>query len=473
MPCEIEERPMIEKMFVNKWMLKPLRLGAKLGGADIARVEPHSRFQLPEGLDKVGAYIHIPFCKNKCPCCPFRSFRYSPEKIGPYIEGVKKEISLYRDMLGDISIGELYFGGGTPSLAWRELIGVIEHMRANFRMEGGIGIEANPEDVTVEMCDALLSAGVDRVSMGIQTFDPQILASMGRDNYDKDSALRAITLLLDKGFHLSLDMMYGLPNQQIPSLVHDAETASKTGAHQVCYYLLALFYHTSWYKQVRKGTIKVAGRGEQKRMVEALYDPFLRNGYKLTYYGFEKRAQSHRQFATCQRLDPEIGIGLSSFARVIGGTGGLVYANTADSIAEYLRLVNEGHPSLATGIAFSFSPRMQRRIRFLIKRIYPMIGPFGLTIEDEDLQKRFGIRPEEVDGRKPGLGFKLATAPLRGIGLLQGNADEITLTQKGLYWFNYMHNITHATGGSRLLSLADEKKWLDVCKLSEFEASST
>ena len=461
---------MIEKLLLNKPMLKPLKLGARLGGVKVSKMEPHSRFQLPEGLDKTGAYIHIPFCKQKCPFCPFRSVRYDPKVVAPYVEGVKKEISLYRDMLGDVTIGEIYFGGGTPSLVWRETIDILEHLRSLFRTEGGVGIELNPEDVTEEMCDALLSVGVDRVSMGIQSFEPQLLSLMGRINYDERRVLGAITMLLDKGFHVSLDMMYNLPNQDIPGLIRDAEKISGTGVHQVAYYVLALFYGTPWYRQVKSGNLKVAGRRGQRKMSNALYDTYLANGYDLTYYGFEKKSGSRKQFATCQRLDTEIGIGISSFARLFSGTGGVVYANTAYTLAEYLEFVNNGQISLASGMAFSFSPRLQRRIRFLMKRAYPLMQSFGLTIEEEDFEKRFGIKAEDIQGKKPGIFSKLLVHSFKDMGVIQGDLEKgITLTSRGFFWFNCMHNMTHSGGGNRLLKRAEKQEWLDVGKITRFE----
>ena len=218
-----------------------------LKGTRFSRIEP----VLPADLDGIGWYIHLPFCRRLCPYCCFHSLQYSPSKVAPYIEAVKKEILTYRDRLGKIKIGDVYFGGGTPSLTWEGIIEIMEYLRSEFEMEGEVGFEANPEDINETMCDALMQAGVTRISLGVQSFDDEILRSMRR-GYDARIVLKAIELLLGKGFYVSVDFMNGLPRQRIPSLLSDLERATGAGVHQVSHYPLMLFPHTRWYKDAHR-----------------------------------------------------------------------------------------------------------------------------------------------------------------------------------------------------------------------------
>ena len=260
-------------MIAERMAQQMIRRGLK--GTRFSPIEP----EFPAALDGVGWYVHMPFCRRLCPYCCFHSLQYSPNKVAPYIEAVKKEIQTYRDRLGKIKIGDVYFGGGTPSLTWEGVLEVMEHIRSKFEMKGEFGFEANPEDVNAAMCRAVKQAGVSKISLGVQSFDSEILSGMRR-GYDAKAVLRAIELLLGEGFYVSIDLLHSLPGQQIPSLLNDLKIISRTGVHQISYYPLMLFSYTRWYHDVQKERITTLPSRLEREMFYTVCDFLTANGYK-------------------------------------------------------------------------------------------------------------------------------------------------------------------------------------------------
>ena len=161
-------------------------------------------------------YIHIPFCKSKCKYCSFVSFTNKEKKIG-YIFSLLKEID---SNYNNEPLKTLYFGGGTPSLL------EIEHVKRiinkfNFLPDCEITFELNPDDANLEYLEGLKSLGINRLSMGAQSFDNEILKIIGR-RHNSESIFEAIENSRKIGFdNINLDLIYGLPSQNINKLEKD------------------------------------------------------------------------------------------------------------------------------------------------------------------------------------------------------------------------------------------------------------
>lgn len=181
------------------------------------------------------AYIHIPFCKSKCKYCSFISFPKLELKKN-YLEALKKEIrSGYK---GEV-LNTLYFGGGTPSLlSAGEFSELIKFFNTDDNTE--ITAELNPETLSVEYFKGLKQAGVNRVSIGCQTFDDEILKQIGRRHNSKQVE-DAVKYAKDSGFeNISLDFIYGLPNQTINAFEKDLKRAIELGVQHISLYGLKI-----------------------------------------------------------------------------------------------------------------------------------------------------------------------------------------------------------------------------------------
>ena len=413
--------------------MAPMMIKRGLKGTRFYRVEP----EFPADLNGIGWYVHMPFCRRLCPFCSFRSLQYSPSKVEPYVEAVKKEILTYRDRLGKIKIGDVYFGGGTPSLTWEGIIEIIEHIKSQFEMEGEVGLEANPEDINDTMCEALKQAGVSKISLGVQSFDGKILRSMRRD-YDAKMVLKAIELLLGKGFYVSIDLLNSLPRQQICSLLSDLEMAAGTGVHQVSHYPLMLFPYTRWYYDAQKGHVTIPTSRLEKKMFYIVSDYLTANGYRqASCWDFTNVAKAGTRYVTCTR-DENIGVGLSAYTKI----GGLFYVNTF-FLREYIKGVKAGLP-IATGMTTP-AHRVMRR--------WFMMGLYRLRVEKADFQERFGVKMEQAMGR-----FMLM---LKLMNIVKEHPDYIQVTRSGMYWASLMTKTSMLTFPGRYYAECLHNPWPD------------
>ena len=164
------------------------------------------------------AYIHIPFCRKKCNYCSFVSGDYLEKKTG-YLYSLLKEIDYYYN---DNPIKTLYIGGGTPSvMETEELSKIIKKFK--FEDDAEITAEVNPNDINHDYIQRLKDTGINRISMGAQSFDDNILKLIGR-RHTSEEIFKAVELAKNCGFNnISLDLIYGLPAQTVEGFRHDLE----------------------------------------------------------------------------------------------------------------------------------------------------------------------------------------------------------------------------------------------------------
>lgn len=181
------------------------------------------------------AYIHIPFCKNKCNYCSFVSFPIL-ERKGAYLHALKEQIA--GEYKGE-NLSTLYFGGGTPSLLTvKEISTILDFFNLDDNAE--ITLEMNPETVNSQYLQSLALTRVNRLSIGSQTFDDGILKRIGRRHKSTD-VIRVVDEARKAGFkNLSLDFIYGLPGQTLESFISDLEQASKLGVDHISLYGLKI-----------------------------------------------------------------------------------------------------------------------------------------------------------------------------------------------------------------------------------------
>ncbi|MEM2924423.1 MAG: coproporphyrinogen-III oxidase family protein [Methanocellales archaeon] len=413
-------------MIVERIAQEMIKRGLK--GTRFSKIEPI----LPAELDGIGWYIHIPFCRRLCPYCAFRSLPYSQSKVASYVDAVKKEIQIYRDKLGKIKIGDVYFGGGTPSLTWREVLEIVEFLRSKFEVIGKFGLEANPEDINETTCEALRKGGISKISLGVQSLDSEILKIMHR-GYDAKLVCEAIELLLDKGFYVSVDLMHGLPKQNISSLLRDLEIVAEAGVHQISHYPLILFPYTKWYREVQSGNISLTSHME-KNMFYTICDFLTSIGYKqVSCWDFTREAGM--QYITCTR-DENIGVGISAYTKIKD----LFYVNTF-SLEEYIKSVETSLP-IATGTIMPLNQAMKR---------WFMMGLYKLKVNKVDFEKRFSIPIEQAIGK-----FLLM---LKLLNIIEEQPDYIQVTKRGLYWVSFMTKTFMLTFPGRYIQECLRNPW--------------
>jgi oxygen-independent coproporphyrinogen-3 oxidase len=196
-------------------------------------------------------YIHIPWCVRKCPYCDFNSHESKQEiPEAAYVDALIADLEQTTPLIWGRKIHSVFFGGGTPSLFSAEAIDkILSHVRMLTPLEYGaeITLEANPGTVDIANFEGYKEAGINRVSLGIQSFDNRYLKALGRI-HDSEQALNAVQLALKTFDKVNLDVMYGLPEQSIEDALHDAELACNLNPAHLSFYHLTLEPNTPFHR---------------------------------------------------------------------------------------------------------------------------------------------------------------------------------------------------------------------------------
>lgn len=201
----------------------------------------HNRLLDYRGLENLGLYVHIPFCRTLCSFCPYCKEHYNPIVAKSYLQALLNEIDLVGQLKNETDsiihrkrVTSLYFGGGTPALMIDDLGIIIKQLKKYFEITDGIGVELHPDDINSENINKLKAVGITMVSVGIQSFDPLCLSRLGRKN---DQFSQKIQMLSESGFAaIDIDLIFGIPGQSAHSLRQDFLTAFANGATQVSTY---------------------------------------------------------------------------------------------------------------------------------------------------------------------------------------------------------------------------------------------
>jgi oxygen-independent coproporphyrinogen-3 oxidase len=214
----------------------------------------------PKTENPPGLYVHVPFCQCKCPYCDFYSIT-TTDQIEAYLAALDAEARLYRDRFP--AFDSLFLGGGTPSwLGEAPLAELMKNLRRHFTFatDSEITIEANPDDITADKLALFRDLGVNRLSLGVQSFDEAELRFLGRRHTARQTEA-AIKLIRAAGFtNLGLDLMYGLPGQSLDAWLKTLEKAlSFSPEHLSCYQLTIAAGETP---ALRTPMARQAARGE-------------------------------------------------------------------------------------------------------------------------------------------------------------------------------------------------------------------
>ena len=204
----------------------------------------------------LGLYIHIPFCRQKCAYCDFLSFECKSDRLlSEYSQALILEIRSRRDDCSDRVIDTVYFGGGTPSLMSSEdLVRIMDELRRNYRIAGDaeITVEANPTSLTREKLECYLNSGINRLSIGVQSFDNRILRILGR-LHDKNEAFNMIQTARKAGFeNIGIDLIFAVPTQTMKMWRDTVRQGIFLGPQHISLYSLQLEEGTDLHRRVFK-----------------------------------------------------------------------------------------------------------------------------------------------------------------------------------------------------------------------------
>ncbi|MGL6025199.1 MAG: radical SAM family heme chaperone HemW [Cetobacterium sp.] len=255
-----------------------------------------------------GMYIHIPFCLNKCNYCDFLSFKSTVEEREKYVDSLIKEIEMYPKF----PLETVYFGGGTPSLLTPEQ---VNRILSNLDLKEGaeITLEVNPKTVNFEKFKLFKAAGINRVSIGIQTFNDEKLKLLGRLHSSSEGE-EAFFLARKAGFdNISLDLMFSLPNQTLEDLKSDLKHLFLLKPEHFSIYSLIWEEGTNFFEKLEAGIYKETDNDLEASMYETIIESAHNHGYvhyEISNFSLpEKRAIHNTKY---WKNEEYLGIGIGA-----------------------------------------------------------------------------------------------------------------------------------------------------------------
>jgi len=365
-------------------------------------------------LEEIDVYIHIPFCKSMCPYCPYHRVRYDKQRIPAYFEALSREIDLYAEQLGRITLRSVYIGGGTPTNAIDELALILEKVKTRFNVVGDIAIETTVADIHEENLQKLQRMGVTILSVGVQSFHDAYLKLFGRP-YTSQDIFVAFDCLKKFDFKsVNVDLIFAFPHQTEEELLLDLKHAVDLGVDQVTTYPLFTFPYSTVgeYRKIKQ--IRMPPIPARKRLYRAICRYLQEQNYHMvSVWGFHK-AREKPVYSSVTR-NTYIGFGAGAGSRLEH----VFYLNTF-SIEEYERsLLEEGHLPVAIEMPMT---RSLSDVYWLYWKIYE--GGFSFS----EFQKR-------ANGKLRFL-MKLFLV----LGFCEKRGDEIRLTEKGSFWIHLAQN---------------------------------
>jgi len=288
-------------------------------------------------MKKAGIYVHIPFCKSKCVYCDFLSYEGKNDKIEEYITQLKNEIThVSQEKLKDYEIDTIYFGGGTPSYIDEVyILGILEKIyeELNVKENAEITIEVNPGTVNLEKLQNYFNAGFNRISIGLQSTNNNLLKTIGRiHTYEEfeetyKSARQA-------GFrNINVDLMIGLPNEKTQDVEKDLNNIIEKGPEHISVYSLILEEGTRLEKMVNAKEVKLPNEKQERKMYWFVKDKLEEAGYNhYEISNFAKQGYNSKHNLNCWNQKEYIGFGVAAHSYFNSKR----YSNV-DSLEEYLK----------------------------------------------------------------------------------------------------------------------------------------
>lgn len=369
--------------------------------------------------EELGIYIHIPFCMQKCLYCDFVSYINKSECVKEYINCMIKEIQSYD--LKKYNITTIYIGGGTPSFIdsdyIKEIINVIQNKleKNDTRWEDiEITIEANPGTVTLEKLNDYKTAGINRISLGLQATQDRLLKQIGRIHNYKDF-LEAYELLKRVGFNnINVDLMIGLPNQSIKDLKESLEKIIKLDPNHISVYSLIIEDGTPISKLLDEEKIKLPDEEIERQMYWYVKNKLELNGYNhYEISNFSKKGKESKHNLNCWKQKQYIGVGAAAHSYFKD----IRYSNT-NNIEEYIKNIKENN--------IEKNRKIEEKQTIEDKKNEFMMLGFRMIegVNIADFKAKFVDNPLYV--------YREKIKKLTDEGLIEVDLNNIKLTNKGL-----------------------------------------
>lgn len=377
-------------------------------------------------MKDIGIYVHIPFCKHKCYYCDFISYVNKENLVERYVNVLIKEITDvatgnkldYENGIDELfKVNTIYIGGGTPSfIESKHIVNIIGKIKKYFKVNENaeITIEVNPGTVDENKLKDYFKAGINRLSIGLQSTNDNLLKEIGRIHTYK-VFLDTYTLARKVGFrNINTDLIIGLPKQTIEDVEKSVKDLINLNLEHISVYSLILEEWTVLEKQVRSGKLKLPEDEEERKMYWKVKSMLEENGYNhYEISNFAKHGYESQHNLDCWKQKEYVGFGAAAHSY----TNGVRYSNI-ENIEEYIE--NYENDRIADNFVFH-----EKQTHNMKVKEYMMLGLRKLNgINIQEFKEKFAANPIYV--------FKNELEKLVNEDLLKIDGDYIRLTNKGL-----------------------------------------
>lgn len=361
-------------------------------------------------------YIHVPFCRKKCNYCDFPSYAGKGSFIDDYIESLKAESGYYSSIYEKPEVKTIFVGGGTPTLLSEVNIrSLFETIYKDFKVQSDaeISVEANPGTVTKEKLKTLFKVGVNRLSLGAQTFNNSFLRKLGRIHLAHEIT-DAYEMIREAGFkNVNLDLIFALPGESLKDWLNTLNKAVELGPEHISTYNLQIEEDTPLFAEKQEGDLILPDEEEELNMYKAAIKGLTEKGYHhYEISNFAKAGFECSHNKTYWTMHDYIGIGMGAHSFI----NGVRIANTLD-IDKYL----------SKDFALTKMEHRNTKKENMSEMIFlglRLIKGFDLN----DFTGRFGISFREL--------YRKELDELTKDGMLEIAGKNVKLTEKGLFLAN-------------------------------------
>ena len=370
-----------------------------------------------------GIYLHIPFCKSRCHYCDFNTYSDKNIFIEPYIEALKKEIDIYGRSGKLKGADTIFFGGGTPSsinsIYIEEILEKIyEYADRDCFKE--ITLEANPGTVNELMLNVYKRAGISRISMGVQSFNDKILKDIGRI-HDSETVIRNIEMIKKYIDNISIDIIFGLPNQTADDIEKSLTKAAESGVSHISFYALKVEDGTEFARREEKGLLNLPSEDEEREMYHIGKKILEERGFfQYEISNFAKKGFESKHNLVYWNVRPYIGMGLSAASNIDRKR----YSDVSD-FETYFRIIESGRLPIDEDTV-EVIEREEEISEYCILRLRLNDG-----IVKSEFQERYGEDINDIYG-------EVIEKHLKD-GLLEENEEKICLSDRGFDLANQVY----------------------------------
>jgi coproporphyrinogen III oxidase-like Fe-S oxidoreductase len=359
--------------------------------------------------EQLSLYIHIPFCRKLCPFCCFNRYLFHEDKARTYFKELRRELDIYIER--GFTFRDFYFGGGTPTVMMDELCSFIAYLHSKFQVNA-ISLETTPQELTPPTIEALKKAGVNRLSLGIQSFDDNMLKAMGRTTVSGKEAIDRVCDVLGEFTTVNIDLIFNFPFQTLEVFKKDVAVFKQLQIDQATFYPLMPSPHKK--EALERRFDRVDYRSES-RYYAVILNEILDAGFKpSTTWCFSRGSRMIDEYIV--DYADYIGIGAGSVSLI----NGIFYVNSF-TLEGYSNKIKTGR--LPVALSRRLSPKEYLRY-FLLTKL------FGTRVDTAQFKQQFGTDINNL------LGTELRL--LRLAGAITENAGIIQLTRRGMYIVSVM-----------------------------------